>query len=226
MISLKHSISFLSLLSVNNNREWFQAHRSDYEASLKEVTAFADQLLMAMNTHDVIETPSGKKSLYRIYRDVRFGKDKSPYKDNWAGHFRRAGASRRGGYYYQIGPEEAFVMGGFFGPNPQDLLHLRKQISGDPAPLREVIESDEFKGFFGELRGEQLKKAPKGFEADHPEIDLLRYKQFLVKHNFTKEEILSADFHLIVSQAFQKMRPFFDAMTGYLTTDLNGESLV
>lgn len=226
MPTLQTTISFLTNLSANKNRDWLQAHKAEYEASHREMIEFADRLLAEMNTHDVIETPSGKKSLFRIYNDVRFGKDKSPYKDNWAGHFRRAGVDRRGGYYYQVGHDHAFVMGGFFGPNPQDLLHIRKQISSDPDPLREVINSKGFKDFFGELRGEQLKRAPSGFEADHPEIDLLRYKQFLVRHDFSKKEILSSDFHQIMSEAFHQMRPFFDAMTEYLTTDLNGESLL
>lgn len=220
------TLSFLKNLQKNNNREWFQAHRSEYDAAHQEMIAFADDLIKSMNSHDVIETPSGKKSLFRIYRDVRFGKDKTPYKTHWAGFMRRAGVDRRGGYYYHIGLEGAYVLGGFFNPNTQDLLHIRNQLAQDSDLLRSVIDSNDFKSFFGELRGEQLKTAPRGFEKDHPEIDLLRYKQFIVRHDFSPVEMKHPDFHNKLSEAFLKMRPFFDSMTELLTTDLNGISLI
>lgn len=223
---MKKTLTFLGKLNKNNNREWFQANKPEYEKSHQEMIAFADQLLLEMNKHDVIETPTGKKSLNRIYRDVRFKKDKTPYKTHWGGGMYRAGAERRGSYYYHIGLEGSFVMGGFFGPNAQDLLHIRNHIASDADPLRGVIESKEFKRFFGSLHGSKLKTAPKGFEKDHPDIDLLRYKQFMVRHEFTKEEINSKDFHKTISNSFQQMRPFFDCMSEMLTTDLNGISLV
>lgn len=223
---MNHTLSYLSRLKKNNNREWFQAHKHDYEQAHQEMISFADQLIAEMNVHDVIETPSGKKSLFRIYRDVRFGKDKTPYKTHWAGFMRRAGADRRGGYYYRIGIDGAEVMGGFFNPNAQDLLHIRQHLEQDADILRSVIDSKKFKSFFGELLGDQLKTAPRGFEKDHPDIDLLRYKQFLVRHDFTREEVLHPEFHKRLSAAFHNMRPFFDVMTEILTTDLNGISLV
>jgi uncharacterized protein (TIGR02453 family) len=187
---------------------------------------FADQLLMEMNKHDLISTPLGKKSLFRIYRDVRFGKDKTPYKTNWGGFFKRATNELRGGYYYEVGINGAFVMGGFFGPNSSDLLHIRNQLAQNADPLRDILESSVFKSFFGELKGSQLKTSPRGFEKDHPDIDLLRYKQFMVRHDFAGEEIMSEQFPEIVSNAFSQMRPFFDVMSEMLTTDLNGESLL
>jgi uncharacterized protein (TIGR02453 family) len=225
-LKMKKTLTFLQQLNKNNNREWFQAHRTEYEQSHEEMISFADQLLLEMNKHDLIETSSGKKSLYRIYRDVRFGKDKTPYKTNWAGGFKRATAELRGGYYYQIGIHGSFVMGGFFGPNAQDLLQVRHHIASNADTLREVTESNDFKNFFGELRGSQLKTAPRGFEKDHPDVDLLRYKQYTLRHDFTQKEIDSPDFHKIISNAFQEMRPFFDCMSEMLTTDLNGISFV
>ena len=219
---MQKALSFLSNLSPNNNRDWFQANKSAYEAAHEEMIAFADRLLSEMNTHDVIETPTGRKSLYRIYRDVRFSKDKTPYKTHWAGRMKRAGAERRGGYYYKIGLKESYAVGGFFGPNAKDLLHFRNQIALDAEPLRSIIESEAFKNTFGELKGEQLKTAPKGFEKDHPEIDLLRYKQYFIRHDFTRELVLDTRFHKTVSETFKKMRPFLDCMTEMITTDLNG----
>ena len=194
-----------------------------YEKSLEEMVNFAERLLAEMNNHDLIETSSGKKSLFRIYRDVRFGNDKTPYKTNWGGGLRRATSERRGGYYYQIGPKGSFVMGGFFGPNKEDLLHIRRQIAQDADPLRDIIKSKQFKRFFGVMNGALLKTGPRGFDKDHPDIDLLRYKQLTLRHDFTHEEVTSNDFPEIVSFAFQQMRPFFDHMS--LTTDLNGRSL-
>ncbi|WP_370089327.1 DUF2461 domain-containing protein [Ekhidna sp.] len=222
---MQTTLSFLSDLAQNNNRDWFQANKSAYQASHEEMIAFADQLLKEMNKHDVIETPTGKKSLNRIYRDVRFKKDKTPYKTHWGGGLYRAGDERRGSYYYHIGLEGSFVMGGFFGPNSQDLLHIRNQLAQYADPLRDVLESPDFKKTFGTLLGAQLKTAPRGFEKDHPEIDLLRYKQFMIRHDFTREQMLSSHFPKTVSETFRKMRPFLDCMTEMLTTDLNGISL-
>lgn len=223
---MQTTLSFLSDLSRNNNRDWFQANKEAYEAAHEEMISFADQLLSEMNKHDVIETPTGRKSLYRIYRDVRFSKDKTPYKMYWAGRIRRAGAERRGGYYYKIGLKESYAVGGFFGPNARDLLHFRNQIALDADPLRSILESKPFKNTFGELQGEQLKTAPKGFDKDHSEINLLRYKQYFIRHDFTREQVLDADFPKTVSKTFRKMRPFLDCMTEMITTDLNGIPLV
>ena len=223
---MKSTLEFLKKLDKNNNRPWFQQNKAIYDRSYEEMIDFAEQLLAEMNKHDIIETTSAKRSLFRIYRDVRFGKDKTPYKTNWGGTIRRAGAERRGGYYYQVGPQASFVIGGFFGPNKEDMLHIRKQIAQDPDPLREIVGSKQFKDFFGSLNGSQLKTAPRGFDKDHPDLDLLRYKQLTLRHNFRDEDVIGKDFSELVSFAFQQMRPFFDYMSEILTTDLNGRSLL
>lgn len=220
---MKQTLEFLKKLDKNNNREWFQANRHLYEQSHQEMMRFADSVINEMSRQDNIET---RKSLYRIYRDVRFGKDKTPYKTNWAAGLKRGTTELRGGYYYQVGPKGSFVMGGFFGPNPHDLLHIRKHIAQDSEPLRKVISSKRFKSFFGELRGSQLKTAPKGFDKEHPDIDLLRYKQFMVRHDFSDKEVLSTEFPKTVAHAFHQMRPFFDFMSDILTSDLNGRSIL
>lgn len=223
---MKNTLIFLTALDKNNNRKWFQANKQMYEQSHEEMLKFTDKLINEMNAHDLIETNSAKRSLFRIYRDVRFGNDKTPYKTNWGGGLKRATAELRGGYYYQVGPKGSFVMGGFFGPNPQDLLHIRNHLAQDAEPLRQIIDSKRFMSFFGELRGSQLKTAPRGFDKQHPDVDLLRYKQFMLKHDFSEGEVLSKEFPRIVAHAFREMRPFFDNMSELLTTDLNGESLL
>jgi len=223
---VKYTLTFLKNLDKNNNRSWFQQHKAKYEKSHHEMLQFAEHLLVEMNSHDHIETVSAKKCLFRIYRDVRFAKDKTPYKTNWGGGIKRAGAERRGGYYFQVGPKASFVMGGFFGPNKEDLLHIRKQIGQEPELLRSIITTAKFKEFFGKLLGSQLKTAPRGFDKDHPAIDLIRYKQFMLRHDFDQAEVTSNDFPTTVSEALRQMRPFLDYMTEILTTDLNGESLI
>nr|WP_315418928.1 DUF2461 domain-containing protein [uncultured Pedobacter sp.] len=219
------SFEFLSLLKNNNEREWFNDHKADYQQELAYIESFAQDLLDLMNTHDIIETPSGKKSLYRIYRDTRFSNDKTPYKIHWSGSFKRAGKQRRGGYYFHIEPGNSFVAGGFFGPSSQDLKLIRENIAFDAGPLREILNDKTFIASFETLKGEQLKTAPKGFDGDHQDIDLLRYKQFLLIHRFADQEVLSKDYLAYCNQEFKNMRPFFDYMSEILTTDANGMDL-
>lgn len=221
----KDNFEFLKTLGKNNDRDWFQAHKDWYVQKHEEVIAFADELLSKLNEHDLIETESGKKSLFRIYRDVRFSKDKSPYKTHWSGGFRRATKLRRGGYYFHIEPGGSMVGGGFWAPNKEDLQRIREEIAVNGDELREIINSKDFKSTFGTLDGEQLKKAPKGFDVDHPNIDLLRYKQFIFSKSFSDEEVMAPDFVDKLNDAFKKMRPFFDFMSDTLTTDANGVPL-
>lgn len=223
---LEHVFDFLNTLSQNNNREWFHLHKKEYEASHGIMIHYAESLLSEMRKQDDIETMSGKKSLFRIYRDVRFSKDKLPYKTSWSGSFKRATNALRGGYYYHIEPGNTFIIGGFFGPNPADLKHIRSHIDQDDTALRNILESEAIRSYFGSLLGEQVKTAPKGFPKDHPAIDLLRYKQFMLKHKFSDKEVLANGFHKKMSLGFQQLLPFFDVMSEILTTDLNGISLI
>jgi uncharacterized protein (TIGR02453 family) len=225
-ISLHPVLLFLEDLRQNNNREWFNAHKKNYQEAHGIMIEFADALLNEMQKHDFIETASGKRSLLRIYRDVRFSKDKRPYKTSWSGSFKRATTGLRGGYYYHIEPGNSFIAGGFFGPNTDDLRHIRNHIDQDDSTLRTVLNNDIIKSYFGLLIGDQVKSSPKGFTQDHPAIDLLKYKQFLLKHYFTDHEVITIDFYKRISKGFQNMRPFFDVMSEILTTDLNGISLI
>lgn len=221
----KANFQFLKDLKANNNRDWFNANKDEYLKQHQNTIEFADALLEKLNKHDNIETPTGKKSLFRIYRDVRFSKDKSPYKTNWAGGFKRATKHLRGGYYFHIDPENAFVGGGFWAPNKEDLQRIREDIVADSSELRKILNSKSFKDTFGQLEGEQLKTCPKGFDKEHPDIDLLRYKQFIISRKFSTKEALSADFADMVNDTFKKMRPFFDYMSQSVTTDANGVSI-
>ena len=220
------SFEFLKQVKKNNNRDWFAKNKDRYLAELSTIEAFADAVLAEMNKKDVLETPTGKKSLHRIYRDTRFSKEKTPYKTNWSGSFKRATKSRRGGYYFHIEPGNTFVGGGFWGPEPADLKRIRDEFAHDAAPLRKILKSKSFVETFGTLDGEQVKTTPKGYDASNPNIDLIRYKQYLISHDFTDKEAMSENFAKVVADTFHKMRPFFDYMSEVLTTDVNGESII
>ena len=219
------SINFLRKLVKNNNREWFNANKSLYIEEHEKIISFADTLLEELKKFDKIETATGKKALHRIYRDVRFSKNKAPYKNNWSGSFKRASNLLRGGFYFHIEPGNSFVAGGFWGPNKEDLFKLRKGIQSEESEFRKILDSVRFKKVFGELIGEQLKTAPKGFDKDLSSIDLLRYKQYVLKHDFTDEEVKSKDFYKKAVEVFIAMHPLFDLMSYILTTDENGTPL-
>ena len=210
--------SFLKQLKANNDRDWFNANKPTYQEAYDNFKSFANSLHDLMSMHDEIE----RMRVHRIYRDVRFSKDKTPYKSHFSGGFVRATKWRRGGYYFHIEPGASFVGGGFWGPVSDDLKRIRLELAVDAEPLRKIINSAEFINTFGSLQGDQLKTAPSGYPKDHPNIDLLRYKQFLVSHSFSDEEVLADDFAQKVSGVFQQMRPFFDYMSEVLTTDENG----
>ncbi|MEG2099898.1 MAG: DUF2461 domain-containing protein [Flavobacterium sp.] len=222
----KSSLDFLSQLKENNNKPWFDAHKPEYLKELNHIETFAGTLLQELSKTDLIETASGKKSVYRIYRDIRFSKDKTPFKTFWGGSFTRATTERRGGYYFHIEKGNTFVGGGFWGPNATDLKRIRSEFGHDSESFRTILNSKSFVSTFGTLQGEQLKTAPKGFDTTHEAIDLLRYKQFLVLKRFTDEEVLSTQFLEQALETFKNMRPFLNYMSEVLTTDTNGVSIL
>jgi uncharacterized protein (TIGR02453 family) len=216
------SLDFLNTLKQNNNREWFNNHKDEFAEQQLFIEKFADLLLAGLNEHDLIETPSGKKSLYRIYRDARFSANKTPYKTHWSGHFTRATKQRRGGYYFHIEPGNTYIAGGFQNPGPPDLKRIRDDINFDDMPLRAILNSKSFISAFGTLQGDKVQTAPKGFTAANKAIDLLCYKQFKLIRRFTDEQVLAASFLTEAGSTFKNMRPFFDYMSDVLTTDING----
>lgn len=222
----KSSLDFLYQLKENNNKPWFEENKPKYLTELNHIETFAGALLHELSKTDVLETASGKRSVYRIYRDIRFSKDKTPFKTFWGGSYTRATTARRGGYYFHIEKGNSFFAGGFWGPNAADLKRIRAEFAHDPETFEKILNSKSFVSNFGTLQGEQLKTAPKGFDVNHPAIDLLRFKQFLVIKRFTDDEVLSPLFLEKALDAFKNMRPFFDYMSEVLTTDINGGSIL
>ncbi|MFK8005405.1 MAG: DUF2461 domain-containing protein [Saprospiraceae bacterium] len=216
------TLKFIKDLQKNNNRDWFNEHKPRYQKEIELFKNFANTLNDEMSKIDNIE----RCKTHRIYRDTRFSKDKTPYKKHLSGGLTRATARLRGGYYFHIEPGNSFAAGGFWAPNSADLKRIREEIAIDDKPLRKILKSASFKKMFGTLEGSTLKTAPRGFEKDHPAVDLLRYKQFVVYRKFTDKEIKDPKFVKEVVKTYKAMHPFFNYMSEVLTTDLNGVSIV
>lgn len=177
------ALKFLRELSRNNNREWFQTHKATYEEKVKmPMMALVLSLGGAMQgfAPEMIVDP--KRAIFRIYRDTRFSQDKSPYKTHVAAVFGPRGIPRHQGavLYFHISPEEVLIAGGIYMPIPAELRAIRRHIAAHWEELREITESRNFRKILGNLEGEQLTRAPREFPKDHPAIDFLRYKQYLV----------------------------------------------
>ncbi|MDR6301016.1 DUF2461 domain-containing protein [Mesonia maritima] len=216
-------LAFLKKLHKNNNRDWFEEHKPEFKSLEKKMKSFYQEVGMRLQKHDSIE----KVKAFRIYRDVRFSKDKTPYKSHFAASFKRKKPALRGGYYLHIQPEnKSFLAVGFWKSEKDDLLRVRKEIELDGEEFQEIIQQKNLQKYWGNMEGEQLKKAPKGFDKDHPFIDLLNFKQYTFTKKFSDEEVLAEDFIDRIDAHFKAIRPFFDYMSSILTTDLNGVSTI
>jgi uncharacterized protein (TIGR02453 family) len=218
----KETFLFLKELEKNNNREWFADNKPEFKAIEADVKAFYATAMVNLKLHDEIE----KMKIFRIYRDVRFSKDKRPYKSHFGGSFARTGAKLRGGYYIHLKPGDSFIATGFWEPNKEDLLRIRKELELDADGFRKVVGNKKLKDLWGDIVGDEVKTAPKGFDKEHANIDLIRKKQYIFVRKFSDKEVLSRDFAKLVDDSFQGIRPYFDLMSDILTTNLNGESLL
>lgn len=212
--------NFLKDLAKNNNREWFAAHKESFEEVKAQALSEFTIIYNGLKQNDYLEP----MKMYRIYRDVRFSSDKTPYKTHLAMFAGRQQPDYRGGYYLHIEPENSFLGIGFWNPNKEDLLRIRKEIELDDE-LQNILNSKEIHSTFGTIVGNEVKTAPKGFDKNHERINLIKKKQFLLMHKLKDEEVLSDDFPQKVVEIFQKSRPFVDYMTDVLLTNLNGEQV-
>src|SRR5690606_25898167 len=216
---MKKAFEFLRQVRENNNREWFAQNKATYDEIVKENKVFFNQVYSELQKHDSLEGIH----IFRIYKDVRFSKDKLPYKTNFGASFSRTKPLLRGGYYVHLEPDNSFVGGGFWAPNNEDLFRIRKEFEMDTTEIQKITSDKTFVNYFGELRGEDgVKTAPKGFDKNHPAIDLIKKKQYVVMRKFSDKEVFSADFQKEIIATFLAMRPLFDYMSEVLTTDLNG----
>ncbi|WP_228237306.1 DUF2461 domain-containing protein [Allomuricauda sp. M10] len=218
----KEAFDFLRQLEKNNNKEWFEANKKTFKKHETAVKGFYEAVKDKLNHHDEIE----KMKMFRIYRDVRFSKDKTPYKTHFGGSFSRLGSHLRGGYYLHLKPGGSFLATGFWDPNKEDLFRIRKELEMDASEFRKVIGQKSLKSIWGELKGDTVKTAPKGFDKNHPDIDLIKYQQFIFTRDLTDAEVLSDSFLDEVDKSYRAIRPYFNLMSDILTTNLNGESIL
>ncbi len=224
---MKKVLEFLNNLQQNNYREWFEDNKPVYKEAQAIFNDTVNKLIAGISSFDPsIAKLSAKDCTFRIYRDVRFSKDQTPYKTNFGVGYSRLKPMLRGGYYIHLEPGNSFVGGGFWGPDAKDLLRIRKEFEIGTAEIEKITSDNTFINYFKEIKGDAVKTAPRGFDKNHPSIDLIRKKQYVVMRPFTDKEVLSDDFHKEAVLTLLAMRPFFDYMSEVLTTDLNGQSLI
>ncbi|MCB0804561.1 MAG: DUF2461 domain-containing protein [Bacteroidales bacterium] len=203
-------LSFLKDLKANNNREWFTANKKKYESARKTFEDLLNRLIPEIQKIDPsIGTPTAKECMFRIYRDVRFSKDKSPYKTNMGAYIAQGG--RKGmhaGYYLHLEPGGSFLAGGVHMPPGDVLKKLRHEIMYNIDEFKSIIENPEFKKHFEEFYGEKLSRPPQGFPADFPEIDLLKYKSYTVVNSFDAAVLNQDQFIKHAISVYSSLYPF------------------
>ncbi len=205
-------LNFLSELNKNNNREWFTKNKSRYEKCREDFIALVDELIPAIAVFDKsIAHLEGKKCVFRIYRDVRFSLDKSPYKTHF-GAMIMSGASKTeihsaAGYYIHIEPGQSMLAGGAYMPPSDWLKAIRKEIAFNAAEFKKIIGNKNFVKYFGGIDGEKLQRPPQGFDADHPEIELLKYKSYLAVHMMSNKDLGMKNLEKHIADVFKAMYP-------------------
>jgi len=203
---------FLRQLAENNNREWFTENKILYTESQENIVAFLEDLIAEMSEFDSeLGKIDAKKSLFRIYRDTRFSKDKTPYKTNIGASFGMGKGSQKGGYYLHLEPGKSFIAGGIYMPESSVLKTLRKEISLYGQEFLNILNDKEFKKYFPELdQDDQLKKVPQGFEKEDPMAEYLKLKSFIVVHNLSDKEISDKNASKNLAKIFKAMKPLND----------------
>lgn len=213
------TLRFLKQLAQNNDREWFQANRKEFEAAQDNVTALAGYLIGEIGKFDpAVSGLDPKSCVFRIYRDVRFSKDKSPYKTNLGAYISPGGRkSMQPGYYIHIQPGQCFVAGGKHMPDAGELLRIRTSIAGDARAFEKIVEKRSFVDNFGELHGERLSRPPKGFSDDSPAIEYLKLKSYTVVKDYRKSKVItSTEFSKAVVKDFKAMFPLVEYLRAAL----------
>ncbi len=209
-------LRFLSDLQANNSKAWMDDHRDEYQRARASVIALTTYLLNGLTPED--EGLAGldpKKCLFRINRDVRFSKDKSPYKTNFGVAMAEGG--RHSGnpvYYLQLQPHgESFIAGGLYQAPTDILAKVRQEIDYNAAELKTMTDNPSFQKLFGAIQGDSLKRAPKGYAPNHPNIGLLKLKDYLVIHKLSDQEVTAERFPEQALNMFRAMVPFVRYLT-------------
>ncbi len=209
-MSLTPILEFLTKLAANNNKEWMDANKKEYLKQKELFAGFIDQMLKALTPID--EGLTGlqpKDCIFRINRDIRFSPNKSPYKNNFGAAMTPGGKKAPNALYYiHLQPGNSFLAGGIYQPDAEHLKKIRQEIDYNAAELKNIVEQPDFKRYFGAIQGDALKTMPKGYAADHPNADLLKFKSLLAVHNFTDKEVGSESFFNNCVDMYRAMAPF------------------
>ncbi len=214
-------LDFLSKLKENNNREWFQANKNFYEEAKSEVETFVDDLIPRMAVFEPsLKYVTAKECMFRIFRDVRFSKDKVPYKTNMGAWITKGGRKSPGpGYYLHIQPGESMLAGGVYMPEPDKLKKIRQEVYYNAEEFKSILNEKTAQKYFNGLSDwDKQKLAPRDFPKDFPDIDLLKYRHYTITHMLDDKQVVKLDFSKIVIKVFGLMKPLND----FLERALNG----
>jgi uncharacterized protein (TIGR02453 family) len=212
----QEAMQFFRGLARNNNRDWFQPRKPLFEEHVKQpMRELVEALNGALKSFAPEYVTDPDKAMYRFYRDTRFSKDKTPYKDHIAASFYRRGTGphKYGGYYLQVSHKDVAVGGGVYMPEPEVLLAIRGHNAANHQKFRKILAAPAVKRTLGELQGDQLSRVPKGFPADHPAADLLRFKSFFLYVQLDPALAATPKFFEEVRTRFRTMKPFLDFLT-------------
>ncbi len=215
----KSTLSFLDSLAQNNEREWFHNNKASYHEAKENYEAIVTEIIAIITDFDpILKGLEVKNCMFRINRDTRFSHDKSPYKTNFGAFIVRGGkknSDRFPGYYIHIEAGEAMIAGGAYMPPAPWLAAIREKIDEEPERFHEIINAGKFIRYFGSIQGDKLKKAPKGYPVDHPDIELLKYKSFHVMHSVPDKMLLDEQFVDYAGEVCRAMKPFNDFLAEY-----------
>jgi uncharacterized protein (TIGR02453 family) len=216
------TVRFLRALKRNNRREWFQPRKAQYEANVRApMIGIIEQLAVDFRVFAPELVASPKVSLYRVYRDTRFSDDKTPYKTHVAASFPWRGLPKHegAGVYFHVAPDEVWIGGGMYAPQPPQLHAVREHIAGNVKRLRRIIEAPAFKKMFGALEGEKLQRVPRGFPKDHDAAELLKHRQFLAAVELPASMASNPVFYRRLLAVFRQIVPLVRFLNEPLVAD-------
>ena len=217
-MQLKPLFTFLTSLAKHNERPWFQERKATYDQLRAQFITDAEFWFRELAKLDpALAGPTGRQSVFRIYRDVRFSNNKDPYKTHFSAYFTAGGKDIESpGYYLQLGPNgSTLIAGGLYQPDKAQLAAIRQEIDYNADELKARLAAPDFQRYFGELGGDKLKKSPAAYSVDHPEIELLKHKSFVATHQMADADVLShEDFRAYVVEVFRAMVPFCQFLRG------------
>jgi uncharacterized protein (TIGR02453 family) len=205
------TLAFLKQIETNNNKAWFDENKKQWEAVKENYAAFMGELQDKIKEIDYIEIKEPKKYVSRINRDFRFTADKSPYRNNIFSLIERGSSENSPRFYLQIQPgDNSFIACGLWSPDNDTLKKIRSEIAHNSDELFEIIKKESFLNYFGNIQGETLARPPQGYDANSPNLELLKLKQYIAKKTFTDKEVLAADFNDNLFTAYQEVLPFLN----------------